>query len=138
MEEYFTGGLFLGDINGITEGSFGIFGLFIYMGFNGNAFWVEQATDSLRWADVMAIVTCLGQVVLIFTNLKVTLDHQKKELKPGDLTGEPFVMSELILNILGYFLPLGLLTAVAHVGREPIVTYQTNGESEPLFWLIVL
>jgi hypothetical protein len=36
LEEYYTGGLFLGPGNGISDGSFGVISLFIYLGINGN------------------------------------------------------------------------------------------------------
>jgi len=54
LEEYYTGGLFLGDINGITEGSFLIFGIFILMGIKGNDFWLEHATESYTYSDLFA------------------------------------------------------------------------------------
>ena len=36
LEEYYTGGLFLGIGNGVTDGSAGILALFVGMGFYGN------------------------------------------------------------------------------------------------------
>lgn len=38
LEEYYTGGLYLGVGNGVTDGSVLIMGIFIYCGLVGNAF----------------------------------------------------------------------------------------------------
>jgi len=38
LEEYYTGGLYLGIGNGVTDGSAPIIALFIYCGFYGNDF----------------------------------------------------------------------------------------------------
>lgn len=37
LEQYYTGGLFLGVINGVTDGSLLIVGVFIYLGMFGNS-----------------------------------------------------------------------------------------------------
>ena len=42
LEEYYTGGLFLGPCNGITDGSVGIISTFIAMGIFGNDFLVTR------------------------------------------------------------------------------------------------
>ena len=42
LEEYYTGGLFLGVINGVTDGSLLIVGLFVYMGVAGNAIFTNM------------------------------------------------------------------------------------------------
>ena len=41
LEEYYTGGLFLGPGNGISDGSLAVFGLHFLMGTFGNDFWLE-------------------------------------------------------------------------------------------------
>ena len=42
LEEYYTGGLFLGPMNGVTDGSVGIIILFLIMGFTGNNIWRQE------------------------------------------------------------------------------------------------
>ena len=37
LEEYYTGGLFLGLINPITDGSIALIGIYVYLGFFGSA-----------------------------------------------------------------------------------------------------
>jgi hypothetical protein len=37
LEEYYTGGLYLGYINGVTDGSIVMVGLFTYLGLFGNS-----------------------------------------------------------------------------------------------------
>ena len=57
LEEYYTGGLFLGRFNGVTDGSVGVITLFIVMGFTGNDFWNTIVGDGdMRLVD---IVICL-------------------------------------------------------------------------------
>ena len=41
LEEYYTGGLFLGPGNGISDGSFGVISIFTVLGICGNQ-WVLQ------------------------------------------------------------------------------------------------
>jgi ethanolaminephosphotransferase len=38
LEEYYTGGLWLGLFNGVTDGSVGVIALFLYCGVKGNDF----------------------------------------------------------------------------------------------------
>jgi hypothetical protein len=123
LEEYYTGGLFLGDINGITEGSFLIFGIFIAMGIKGNDFWLEKATETLTYSDLFAGGICVVSILQLIISFKGVIDHSRKKLQPGDLTGEPFVMSEFILNIVGYFIPAGLLLSLAYIGKDPMISY---------------
>jgi hypothetical protein len=56
VEEFYTGGLFLGPGNGVTDGSVVIIGLYVLMGFVGNQFFVAQITDGIRVIDVLVIV----------------------------------------------------------------------------------
>mmetsp|Transcript_777 Transcript_777/g.1387 ORF Transcript_777/g.1387 Transcript_777/m.1387 type:complete len:119 (+) Transcript_777:340-696(+) len=46
LEEYYTGGLFLGPLNGISDGSLGIYLLFLSLGFGGNEIMLEVITIS--------------------------------------------------------------------------------------------
>jgi hypothetical protein len=46
LEEYYTGGLFLGPGNGISDGSFGVISIFIVLGLYGNE-WVLQPAPGL-------------------------------------------------------------------------------------------
>ena len=66
-------------------------------------------------------------------------DHQKKELKPEDVTGEPLVVKYLLIQVFGYFMPLGLTTWMAFVGSSPMIPSTVkDGNASPLFFLVLL
>lgn len=44
LEEYYTGGLYLGVGNGVTDGSLAIIGLFMYAGYAGNDVFKNEIT----------------------------------------------------------------------------------------------
>lgn len=44
LEEYYIGGLFLGPLNGVTDGSALIIAIFLATGIAGNEFWTTQAS----------------------------------------------------------------------------------------------
>lgn len=61
LEEYYTGGLYLGVGNGVTDGSLGLIALFMYAGYAGNDVFKNEITLSagefilkLSIAEVMA------------------------------------------------------------------------------------
>jgi hypothetical protein len=58
LEEYYTGGLFLGPLNGISDGSLGIIGLFCLMGIFGNGFWGTVIFNVSPGHDI-----CLNELV---------------------------------------------------------------------------
>ena len=72
-------------------------------------------------------------------SIKYILDHQKKEIKEGDITGEPLVKKNLALQIFGYFFGMIMLTVLVMMGKEPIVNNPVkDGNLNPLFILILL
>lgn len=60
LEEYYTGGLFLGLFNGVTDGSVLVIGFLIYCGFYGNDLYA-QPTSILFGNQYMTI----GQTVVL-------------------------------------------------------------------------
>jgi hypothetical protein len=128
LEEYYTGGLFLGPGNGISDGSLVIYILFIIMGMFGNEFWLwkiidgSQPNEALRVVDLLVVGLTFSQVVAYLLCLKSVFDHQKKDLQPGDPTGEPLIMSHLLLQVIGYFLPMAALTSLLHIGTHPLIS----------------
>lgn len=105
LEEYYTGGLFLGPGNGISDGSVIVYIVFIVMGALGNEFWLTTMVGSVRLIVLFAYLIASIQIVVILACLRNIFVHKNKELKPGDITGEPFVLSKFLLQLLGYFLP---------------------------------
>ena len=66
LEEYYTGGLFLGPGNGISDGSGGVIGLFIFMGFFGNDFWKFKAVGSFEIVDLAIVGIMIGNIGINF------------------------------------------------------------------------
>lgn len=95
IEEYYTGGLFLGPFNGISDGSGALIGLFVLMGLIGNDFWITNVFGSVKYLDVAVLGVCMGQIAIILMCFRNIFIHQKKELKPDDITGEPLVVKYL-------------------------------------------
>jgi len=78
LEEYYTGGLFLGPCNGITDGSVGIIVTFIIMGFAGNDFWVTRigGDDFPRIVDWGVTFFSAVNTGIVFIALKNIFVHQ--------------------------------------------------------------
>ena len=131
--------MFLGPFNGVTDGSGGIIGIFIFMGIVGNDFWVNQAFGTWRINDIVIASLLVGQIIIIGLCFKSVFDHQKKTLSAEDITGEPLVIKYLFIQTFGYCLPLALLTWLAYVGTSPLLPAPKNGaQSNALFFLILL
>ena len=64
LEEYYTGGLFLGPFNGVSDGSAGIYFIFIFMMIFGNDFWtwtlIDRGEQSIRLVDLAIAGTVIG------------------------------------------------------------------------------
>jgi len=112
LEEYYTGGLFLGPGNGVSDGSVAIFSLFIIMTFTGNHFWVLSIVGSFRIVDLFMFFVQAGNIGLHMHCIKCIFAHQKKLLGPNDITGEPLVVKLLIIQLFGYLLPIVLLSVL--------------------------
>mmetsp|Transcript_12882 Transcript_12882/g.12775 ORF Transcript_12882/g.12775 Transcript_12882/m.12775 type:complete len:98 (+) Transcript_12882:489-782(+) len=82
LEEYYTGGLFLGLINPITDGSILLIGVYVYLGFFGSSEFtyiynidVGSTIFSITLAELFlyfAIVLCVS---LLFLNTYNVLNH---------------------------------------------------------------
>jgi len=61
LEEYYTGGLYLGPFNGVTDGSVGVILMFLIMGLAGNEFWVTEIFgEAMRLVDILILFLILG------------------------------------------------------------------------------
>ena len=45
--------------------------------------------------------------------LKSVFDHQRKPLAEGEVTGEPLNNKDLVVQVVGYFIPMVALTLLA-------------------------
>lgn len=144
LEEYYTGGLFLGPFNGVTDGSAVIYLVFFFMAIVGNEFWVWPVANAgtpneIRFVDLVVFLNVVIQAVVIILCLKAVFDHQRKPLAEGEVTGEPLNNKDLVVQIVGYFVPMVALTLLALMGKEPIIDNPPEpGNFSPLFYLILL
>ena len=97
LEEYYTGGLFLGPGNGISDGSFGVISIFVVLGICGNQ-WVLQPAPliGLKISDSLIYFVAISNFCIVMLCIKGILDNRHKVIKEGDITGEKLVMSALI------------------------------------------
>lgn len=64
LEEYYTGGLFLGPFNGVTDGSALVYLTFLFMAIAGNDFWIWPVANSgtpneIRLVDLVVFINVL-------------------------------------------------------------------------------
>ena len=72
MEEYYTGGLFLGPGNGITDGSIVLIGLFVYCGVFGQGVFLKNIIFtyggieySYRFSHIFAVCILISQTIAV-------------------------------------------------------------------------
>lgn len=144
LEEYYTGGLFLPPGNGVTDGSLAVYLTFILMTIVGNEFWrwpiANKGTSSeILLVDLLVFVNVILQIVIVLNCLKNIFDHQRKVLAPGEVTGEVLHTKDLVVQVIGYFIPMVALTLLVLMGKNPIINYDSiNSKGAPLFFLIFL
>jgi len=97
LEEYYVGGCYLPAGNAVSGGSVGIIGMLILTGMYGNEILVTPhdflGGYSLRpFAFAIMITTAVIIIVLCY---KYIIDHSKKDIKEGDVTGMPVGRSKL-------------------------------------------
>jgi len=75
LEEYYTGGLFLGPGNGISDGSVGIIGIFIILGMFGNEWTQGIVFGETRLVDVIVVGVTLANLVIIILCVRGIFVH---------------------------------------------------------------
>jgi hypothetical protein len=113
------------------------------MAIAGNDFWkwpvANAGTPSeILLVDLVVFINVVAQVVIIIICIKNIFDHQRKPVAEGEPSGEPLNSKDLIVQILGYFIPLVALTLLILMGKEPIIDYPPSTSYSPLFYLILL
>lgn len=139
LEEYYTGGLFLGPGNGVTDGSVIFFGLFITMGFIGNDFMTTKVYGEMPLSQAVCLFIIGNNIVMVTACFWKIIKHQHKVLQPDDITGEKLVLRSFFVQVVGYFLPHALLVILASTGGMPIIsTKVADGELNPLFLVMLI
>jgi hypothetical protein len=75
LEEYYTGGLFLGPGNGISDGSAVIISGFFLMGIFGNNVFQDNCMEGVRYADIIMFAVALTNIVVILLCVKGIVVH---------------------------------------------------------------
>jgi len=75
LEEYYTGGLFLGPGNAISDGSVGIIGIFIILGMFGNEWTQGIVFGETRLVDVIVVGVTLANLVIIILCVRGIFVH---------------------------------------------------------------
>jgi ethanolaminephosphotransferase len=65
LEEYYTGGLYLGPFNGISDGSLAIYVFFFTMGIFGNNYFTIKVFGNIQISDLALAGVGISQVVII-------------------------------------------------------------------------
>jgi ethanolaminephosphotransferase len=67
LEEYYIGGLFLGPLNGVTDGSAAVIAVFLATGIAGNDFWTNTASlpvlGTLTVSQIVVVALMASQFV---------------------------------------------------------------------------
>jgi len=144
LEEYYTGGLFLGPGNGISDGSFGVISVFIILGIYGNE-WVLQPAfgkGSMKISEVLIYFVAFSNLIIVLLCIKGVLDNRHKEIKEGDITGEKLVMSAFISQMFGYALSISMLASILYIpddkGRKIIDKAFQKGKHNLMFDVMIL
>jgi len=92
LEEYYCGGLFLGVGNGVTDGSFGIISMFVYLGMFGNDWTVNTAFGAWTYAELFVYGILIANACIILLCIKGIIVHSYKQssIKDGEMNGETF------------------------------------------------
>mmetsp|Transcript_32291 Transcript_32291/g.49440 ORF Transcript_32291/g.49440 Transcript_32291/m.49440 type:complete len:168 (+) Transcript_32291:672-1175(+) len=105
LEEYYTGGLFLGVGNAVTDGSFIIFTLYFILGAYGRDTYLQpMVSESELWEGSPEITRLAGlmfmvisiQWVTTFLCFKKIFSHASK-VNSGEIEGEPIKHHELVV-----------------------------------------
>lgn len=89
--------------------------------------------------DIMVVALIILQIVIVLNCLKNIFEHKRSELAPGEVTGEPLNTRDLVVQIIGYFIPMVALTMLVFMGNEPIINnLSPNSKMSPLFFLVLL
>ena len=120
LEEYYCGGLYLGVGNGVTDGSVGIIGLFIYLGMFGNDWTTNTAFGVWTYADLFVYGILIANATIIILCFKGIFVHsyKQKTIKEGEMNGETFTTSAFLLQVFGYFFSMGVIVGCIYQGEE--------------------
>jgi len=73
LEEYYTGGLFLGVGNGVTDGSLPIIAIFLYCGVAGNQIFKEIITITFKESVLQVSLAHAFVYVILFSQIIAVL-----------------------------------------------------------------
>jgi uncharacterized Tic20 family protein len=131
LEEYYTGGLELGYINGVTDGSLLIIGMFMYMGYYGNGVFTDNYKVQLmgweveaRGGELFLYWATLMMLLLVTSNIIGMLIHQwRKRHQKGtsEYSEAYFSVGILFRQVLAFYLLAFVVYLSAITMKSPII-----------------
>ena len=121
----------------MTDGSFGVIGIMLYLAFAGASICTKTITKNGGFYyqyNNLAIYFCYFLFsCTVLTCLKNILSKSKDDTK-----GEPVVFSKLLVQITYYFVMVGSVLALALVGNDPIINQRYQGNDLSLFFFLCM
>ena len=75
LEEYYTGTLYLGPGNGVSDGTAFVVGIYVIMGIFGNDWMLKSFIGHITYGEVIFGAVGLLAVFTVILNFKGVLDH---------------------------------------------------------------
>jgi phosphatidylglycerophosphate synthase len=142
LEEYYTGGLFLGVGNGVTDGSGPIVAGFIYLGFVGNTQLVNATPVFGLTGSELLVATANTYSALHFIFAMVTIVRRTRRTASyvrddSDSHILELHLSELLAQTFGYFFPLLLLVSICYAGAQPVMQQSSKDSKIDLVFIVI-
>lgn len=122
LEQYYTGGCFLGPGNAVSDFSPILSSFFLILGLTGNDILLYEIMGSWRINDIIAVVGIAFLSTLIITNAHTIAANDNAPMftsKKGAKLGEKFVPTAFAVQIVGYVGPWAALTYLAVLLGHP-------------------
>ena len=79
------------------------------------------------------------KIYTLIYSIKTIFDHQKKDIGPDEINGEPLCVTNLLLQIVGYAIAMYVGASLAFMGPNPIIDQEVpDFQTSYVFLIIVL
>ena len=96
LEEYYVGGLYLGHLNGVTDGSFGVMAILFSLGIFGPEFldqeFVKDGGEYLTYGSIMIELAIAMFLFSVVSSLKNIVNKDPQETKGEAVIMKPFLI----------------------------------------------
>lgn len=100
LEEYYTGGLFLGPGNGVSDGSATVIAGFIVMGIYGNEWTlypIKFISPTFLISDACIYFVGFANTVIVLLCIRSVFTHQHRTIVENEITGEVLVKRDFFM-----------------------------------------